>query len=309
MFDWNDLRYLLAIAREGSTLAAAKALGVSQPTVQRRLAALEERIGRKLVELHPTGYRLTELGKVLFPHAVDVERAVDAFQRQVMSAGEELTGTLRVTCPEGLASRLLAPVIEAFRNKHPELRIDLIMTDRRLDLAKGEAEVALRMHEPGDVSLIARRIANSPWAIFASQSYIRRHGRPERPEDLDHHAIVEFAGELADNHAGRWLRAVAPKATIAVRGNSMLGVIAAVRSGSGLAPLPMLLGASEDGLVPVLTSIPDIDSKLYLVMHADLQHAPRVRAFCDFVVAEFARLRPLTAGNAKQLATPPAEEI
>jgi len=119
MLDWNDLRYLLAIAREGSTLAAAKALGVSQPTVQRRLTALEERIGRKLVELHPTGYRLTELGKVLFPHAIDVECAVEAFQRQVMSAGEEVTGTLRVTCPEGLASRFLAPLIELFRAKYP----------------------------------------------------------------------------------------------------------------------------------------------------------------------------------------------
>jgi len=304
MFDWNDLRYLLAIAREGSTLAAAKALGVSQPTVQRRLTALEERIGRKLVELHPTGYRLTELGKVLFPHAVDVERSVEAFQRQLLSVGEELAGTLRVTCPEGMASRLLAPVIEAFREKHPELRIDLIMTDRRLDLSKGEAEVALRMHEPGDDALIARRIANSPWAVFASQSYIRRHGRPERPEDLDRHAIVEFAGELAANHAGRWLRSVAPKATIAVRGNSMLGVLAAVRSGAGLAPLPMLLGASEDGLVPVLTSIPEIDSKLYLVMHADLQHTPRVRAFCDFVIAEFARLRPYLRGDVKAVDGP-----
>jgi len=299
MFDWNDLRYLLAIAREGSTLAAAKALGVSQPTVQRRLAALEERIGRALVEHHPTGYRLTELGKALFPHAIDVERSVEAFQRQVISAGEELTGTLRVTCPEGMASRLLAPVIEAFREKHPELRVDLIMTDRRLDLAKGEAEVALRMHEPGEESLVARRIADSPWAIFASKSYIRRHGRPERPEDLNHHAIVEFAGELASNHAALWLKSVAPNATIAVRGNSMLGVVAAVRSGAGLAPLPMLLGAAEDGLEPVLTSIPEIDSKLYLVMHADLQHRPRVRAFCDFVIAEFARLRPLLRGEVK----------
>ena len=150
MFDWNDLRHLLAVAREGSTLAAAKALDVSQPTVQRRLAALEESIGRKLVERHPTGYRLTELGKALLPHAEDVERSVEAFQRQLMSEGEELTGTLRVTCPEGMASRLLAPVIETFREKYPELRVDLIMTDRRLDLAKGEAEVALRMHEPGD---------------------------------------------------------------------------------------------------------------------------------------------------------------
>ena len=89
MFDWNDLRYLLAIAREGSTLSAAKALGVSQPTVQRRLAALEERIDRKLVEQHPTGYRLTELGTALVPHAEEVERSVAAFQRHVTSAGKE----------------------------------------------------------------------------------------------------------------------------------------------------------------------------------------------------------------------------
>lgn len=309
MFDWNDLRYLLAIAREGSTVSAAKALGVSQPTVQRRLAALEERIGRKLVEHHPTGYRLTELGKALYPHAVDVERSVEAFQRQLMSAGEELTGTLRVTCPEGMASRLLAPVIEAFRQKHPELRVDLIMTDRRLDLAKGEAEVALRIHEPGDDHLIARRIANSPWAVFASQSYIKRHGRPQRSEDLDQHAIIEFAGELADNHAARWLRSVAPKATIAIRGNSMLGVLAAVKSGAGLAPLPMLLGGSEDGLERVLESIPEIDTKLYLVIHADLKRTPRVRAFCDFVVAEMARLRPLITGTANERATLPAEKV
>lgn len=308
MFDWNDLRYLLAVAREGSTLSAAKALGVSQPTVQRRIAALEERIDRKLVEHHPTGYRLTELGKALFPYAVDVERSVEAFQRQLMSAGEELTGTLRVTCPEGMASRLLAPVIEAFRQKHPELRVDLIMTDRRLDLAKGEAEVALRIHEPGDDQLIARKIANSPWAVFASRSYIKRRGRPLRCEDLDQHAIIEFAGELADNHAARWLRSVAPKATIAIRGNSMLGVLAAVKSGAGLAPLPMLLGGSEDGLEPVLETIPEIDTKLYLVIHEDLKRTPRVRAFCDFVVAEMARLRPLIAGTANERAPLLAEE-
>jgi DNA-binding transcriptional LysR family regulator len=298
MFDWNDLRYLLAIAREGSTLSAAKALGVSQPTVQRRLAALEDRLDRKLVEHHPMGYRLTELGKTLLPHAAEVERSVQAFQRQLMSEGEELAGTLRVTCPEGMASRLLTPVIEAFHEKYPKLRIDLIMTDRRLDLAKGEAEVALRIHEPGDDQLIARRIANSPWAVFASQAYIKRHGRPERWEDLNHHAIIEFAGELADNHAAQWLQKAAPKARIAIRGNSMLGVLAAVKSGAGLAPLPMLLGTSEDGLEPVLESIPEIDTKLYLVIHADLKRTPRVRAFCDFVVAEIARLRPVVAGTA-----------
>ena len=308
MFDWNDLRYFLALAREGSTHAAAKALGVSQPTVQRRLAALEECIDRKLIERNPSGYQLTELGKTLFTHAEEVERSVAAFQRQLMAGGQELSGTLRVTCPEGMASRFLAPVLELFRAKYPELRVDLIMTDRRLDLASGEAEVAVRMHEPGDGSLIARKIADSPWAVYASRSYMQHHGRPQRWEDLDHHAVIAFDGEVADNHAGRWLRTVAPRARIAARGNSMLGVLAAVKSGAGLAPLPMLLGGSEDDLEPVLAPVPELGSRIYLVMHADLRHTARVRAFCDFVVAEMAHLRPLLLGEVKKARSSSADE-
>ena len=297
MFDWNDLRYFLAVAREGSTLAAAKALGVSQPTVQRRLSALEESIKRQLVEHHPTGYRLTEFGKTLFPHAEDVERSITAFQRQLMSGGQELSGTLRVTCPEGMASRLLAPLIESFRAKYPELRVDLIMTDRRLDLAKGEAEVAVRMHKPGDESLIARKIADAPWSVYASRSYIKRHGRPQQQEDLDNHAVIEFGGEIAQIKASRWLRSTAPRATIAARGNSMLGVLAAVKSGAGLAPLPMLLGGGEEDLEPLLAPIPEIGSKIYIVMHSDLRRTARVRAFCEFVAAEIVRFRPLMVGK------------
>lgn len=299
MFDWNDLRSFLAVARHGSTLSAAKILGVSQPTVQRRLAALEESIGRKLVERHPTGYRLTELGKTLLPYAEDVERSIMGFQRQLMSGGQELTGTLRVTCPEGMASRLLAPLIESFRAKYPELRVDLIMTDHRLDLATGEAEVAVRMHEPGDESLIARRIADSRWAIYASRSYVERHGRPQQLADLNRHFVIEFGGDLADTQGSRWLRTAAPQATIAARGNSMLGVLAAVKSGAGLAPLPMLLGGTEADLEPVLAPVPELESKIFLVMHSDLRRTARVRAFCDFVVAEIASFRPLLMGAKK----------
>ena len=300
MFDWNDLRFFLAVAREGSTLAAAKVLDVSQPTVQRRLSALEESVKRKLVEHHPTGYQLTEFGKSLLPHAEDVERSIAALQRQLMSGGQELSGTLRVTCPEGMASRLLAPLIESFRAKYPELRVDLIMTDRRLDLAKGEAEVAVRMYDPGDESLIARKVADAPWAIYASRTYIKRYGRPQRQEDLDHHAVIEFSGEMAQIQASRWLRSAAPRATVAARGNSMLGVLAAVKSGAGLAPLPILLGGGEEDLEPLLGPIPEIESKIYIVMHSDLRRTARVRAFCDFVAAEIGQFRPMLFGDSKK---------
>jgi DNA-binding transcriptional LysR family regulator len=228
----------------------------------------------------------------VLPYVEDVERSVLTFQRQLMSAGQELRGTLRVTCPEGMASRLLAPLIESFRAKYPELRVDLIMTDRRLDLAKGEAEVAIRAHEPGDASLFARKIADSRWAVYASRSYIERHGRPRSIEDLDRHHVIEFGGEIAHSHASRWLRTVAPGARIAARGNSMLGVLAAVKSAAGLAPLPMLIVWPEDDLEPVLPPVPELDSKVYLVMHSDLRRTARVRAFCDYIVAEAARFRP-----------------
>jgi DNA-binding transcriptional LysR family regulator len=301
MFDWNDLRYFLAVAREGSTLSAAKVLDVSQPTVQRRLAALEESVGRKLIERHPTGYRLTELGKELLPHAQEVERSVATLQRHLSSGGHEHSGTLRVTCPEGMASRLLTPLIEAFQVKYPALRVDLIMTDRRLDLASGEAEVAVRMHDPGEPSLVARKIADSSWAVYGSHSYIERYGRPQRWEDLDHHAVIAFGGDVAESHASVWLRAAAPHARIAARANSMLGVLAAVKSGSGLAPLPMALGGSE-GLEPVLSPVSELGSKIYLVMHSDLRSTARVRAFCDFVAAEIVRFRPLLMGRQPQAA-------
>jgi DNA-binding transcriptional LysR family regulator len=190
MFDWNDLRYFLAVARTGSTIAAAKALGWSQSTVQRRLARLERQLGCKLVERHPTGYRLTALGEDLRRYAEEVEEAVAVFERHLAASDKRLTGTVRVTCPEGLVDPLLTPLVDAFQARYPGLRVDLIVTERFLDLSKGEAEIAVRGGEPRDPVLIGRKIADNPWAVYASRSYIERHGRPERPEDINHHAII-----------------------------------------------------------------------------------------------------------------------
>lgn len=195
-------------------------------------------------------------------------------------------------------------MIEAFHARYLKLRVDLIMTDRRLDLAKGEAEVALRMHEPGDASLTARKIADSAWGIYASQAYLKRHSQPLRYEDLDHHAVIEFDGEMAANQAAKWLRRTAPRARVAARASSMLGVMASVKSGAGLAPLPMLLGGSEDGIEAVLSPVTEIGSRLYLVTHADLRHTPRVRAFCDFMAAEVKRFRPYLMGEIRTIDRP-----
>lgn len=172
VFDWNDLRHFLAVARTGSTNAAGKVLRVNQSTVQRRLAALEEAIGRKLFERHSAGYRLTTLGEDIRAQAEAVEAAVAALERRLAATNSSLAGAIRVTCAEGIASFLMTPLLEAFRLRHPGLRVDLLIADRYFDLAKGEADVAVRAGAAADETLVGRKIADSTWAVYASRAYV-----------------------------------------------------------------------------------------------------------------------------------------
>lgn len=296
MFDWNDLRHFLAVVRAGSTLAAAKELRVSQPTVQRRLTELEERMGCKLFERHAAGYRLTEIGEELRPYAEGVEIAILALERKLAARDQALTGTIRVTCPEGMAS-LLTPLLESFHAQYPGMRVDLVVSDRYLDLSKGEADIALRAGGPRDDALVGRKIADNPWAIYASRSYLARHRPPAGSDDINKHTIIDMDGDLANLHAAKWLRMIAPHAKVIARSNSLSGLLLAVNSGVGLTALPVHIGDSEPVLVRVLDPVPELMSRLYLFVHPDLRSTPRVRAFFDFVIDQMEKFRPLLSGK------------
>ena len=299
MFDWNDLRYFLAVARYGSTVAAAKALNLSQSTVHRRLVELEKRIGRDVVIRHATGYRLTQFGIELQPWAEQVEKAITSLERHLVAADDTPTGTVRVTCSESIGYRLMqSPLLETFHNRHPGLRVELIMSDHRLDIAKGEADVAIRAGVPNEESLVGRKIADVPWALYCSRGYLARYGRVERTEDIAGHSVIEFDGDIRDHHAAKWLRSVAPTARVVARSNTVPGLLMTVKSGAGLAPLPMPLAMQEADLVSVLGPVPGLYSPIYLLTHPELRHMPRVRTFFDFIIAEIDSVRPiLTAGN------------
>jgi DNA-binding transcriptional LysR family regulator len=293
MFDWNDLRYFLAIAREGSTQAAAVALKVNQSTVQRRLSSLEDAIGRKLVERHPTGYRLTHFGQQLLPSAEAVEASVAALERAVKSTDTELAGTVRVTCPETDMYRLLGPSIERFRAQHPGLRVEFVMTEKRLDLSRGEADIALRGGPPLDDSLIGRKIGDVHWYVYASRAYVLRYGKPARPEEIAQHAVIAFEGQIAESRPARWFHSYAAAANIVARSKSMLSTLSAVKTGIGLALLPHHIGQPEEELVRVLELPADLKQPMTLLVHPDLRNVPRVQAFFDFMIGEIERLRPL----------------
>jgi DNA-binding transcriptional LysR family regulator len=295
---WDDLRHFLAFARAGSMQAAAKTLGVNQSTVQRRIAELEGHIGRRLVERYLGGYRLTELGEQLRPAAEGVGTAVAAFERHLAACDKGLSGTVRLTCGSSVAERLRrTPLIDAFHARHPGLQVELVISDRHLDLSKGEADIAIRLGEPTDEALICRKIAEASWSVYASHAYVERHGRPGNPEDIKGHLVVDCDGSIANYPGARWLRSVAPDATVATRCDHWQGLILAVKAGAGLAALPRFQGDNESELVRVIDDT-GLVMPYYLLMHHDLQHAPRVRAFAEFVASEIKSFRALVSTDA-----------
>jgi DNA-binding transcriptional LysR family regulator len=294
MFDWNDLKYLLAVARHGSTIAAGKALGVNQSTVHRRLTELEARIGRELVARHTTGYRLTEFGEELLPFAGRVEAAVNELEQHVADIARDRRGVIRLTCPEPIVPRL-TPLIDRFHARHPKFQVEFVTSDRYLDLLKGEADVAFRSGDTDD-DLIGRKIADSIWAVYASRPYIERHGKPERIEELAQHLVVSLDDSLPNHRVVKWLKAVAPDAKIVARNNSVLGLVYAVKSGIGLGPLPTAIADDQDDLVRLLGPIPELARSWRMLTHPDLRRTPRVSALFDFIAEERAALKAIFTG-------------
>jgi len=298
MVDWNDLKYFLAVARHGSTLSAGKALAVSQSTVHRRLEELEQQLGHRLALRSPAGYKLTELGEEMVAYAAKVEEAALAFERRLKDAQIGLSGSIKVTCPEAVGTRLLrSSLVADFQRRFPALRVEFVMSDKLLDLGKGQADIAIRGTEPQDEALISRRIADTAWAIYASKSYCASNGKAEAIADLDRHVIALFDVELGEHLINRWFKRIAPAARIGARCNSISGLLAAAKSDVGLVALPAVIGQAEAELVQVLGPIGELTTHFYLVVHRDLRDSPRVRAFSGFVEENLSGFRALLGGR------------
>jgi len=188
-------------------------------------------------------------------------------------------------------------LLDTFHKLNPGLRVELIMSEHFLDIAKGEADVAIRAGIPNEETLVGRKIADVPWALYCSRAYAERHGRVERAEDIDRHLVIEFDGDIREHHAAQWLRSVAPHATVVARSNTVPGLLMTVKSGAGLAPLPMPLASTEVDLVCVFGPVLGLYSQIYLLTHPDLRHTPRVRAFFDFIITELDSVRTALTTN------------
>ena len=211
MFDWNDLRAFLAVARHGSAAAAAPELKVNQTTVVRRLEALEVALGVQLIERSPTGSRLTWAGTRLLAQAERVSVEADGVVRLAQALTRELSGVLRLTSVDLVANNLVIPALTEFRALHPGVTVELITGRELLDIARGEADVAIRSATSlEDSDLVSRKLLDVPFGVVCSRAYAAEHGAPAGPRDLASHRLVGGTGHLAELPILVWMAEQAP---------------------------------------------------------------------------------------------------
>src|SRR5260221_5323689 len=204
MLDWDDLRHFLAIARQGSLSAAARSLSVRQSTMGRRLAALEERSGAKLLQRTPRGYVLTPTGEAILGNVERIESEALAVERVITGKDVKLEGTIRVTAVETLAVEILTPIFHAFQEAYPGIALDLVTDARNLSLTRREAEVALRLTRPTQQELVARRVTDFSVGIYAAQSYLDRHGMPDLTAGAPGHPRILVQEDLLQMPGIQW---------------------------------------------------------------------------------------------------------
>lgn len=289
---WDDLRFVAAVARRGSFLGAASELGVDHTTVGRRVAAAEKVLGARLFARSTSGLSLTPEGESLLEPLQRVEDAVHHLMRRAGAEREELTGTVKVTAPESFGIAWLAPRLAELARQHPGLHIDLDPTGAVLDLSRRQAEVALRHVRTKDASLVSRHAADLGHGLYASRAFLARY--PVRsPSDLSGRPVL--TSPRGDIEA-EWLERFAPGAVPIFTCVLAVALVAAAKTGVGIAVLPRYLGDAEDELVYL--PMPDEPKQaLWITVHKDLRKTPRVRAVLDFVVESLQREQAALRGR------------
>lgn len=292
--EWDDLRYVLAVAEAGSLAGAARELRVNHSTVLRRIAAFEQQLGLRLFERLPTGYVLTASGEELVAAARSISGTVTELERRIAGQDLRLSGTLRITATDTLMGSILPEILAEFGEAHPGIALEVAVSNLMLNLTKRDADVALRTADNPPATLVGRRVGRIAFAIYAAPAYLARHDHA----DLAEHRWVGPDDTLAGTSVARWMQAKLGKSEIALRADSLLAMQQAAVAGLGLVALPCYLGDSVPALACVRRPMPEMETALWILTHEDLRAAARVRAFTDFAYGAFRKRRALLEGEA-----------
>lgn len=281
--NWDDAKYLLAVARSGQMLGAARRLGVNQATLSRRIAALEDAIGVKLVHRRTNGCDLTAEGRMILSRLERIEAEFLDGQAELTGRRGEVAGTVRLGTPDGFGISFLAPRLRSLLDAHPAMNLELVPVPRVFSLSQREADLAVMVGQPEKGRLKARKLTDYTIGLYASRDYLDAMGMPERLEDLNQHRIVGYVDDLIPTAELNYGREVFPNRQPNLAVSSAIGQFEAVRSGAGIGILHDFIAATNDGLVRILPDL--IHTRSYwIAWHPALQGTPRVRAVIDFLV-------------------------
>ncbi|MGI9418691.1 MAG: LysR family transcriptional regulator [Geminicoccaceae bacterium] len=295
--NWDDLRFVLAVADQGSVASAARRLGVNHTTVLRRMHAFEEAQKIRLFERLPTGYVLTAEGEQLVEAARGIDDTVAALERRIAGRDLKLEGVIRVTTTDTFMTSVLPRHLADFREQHPRIAIELALTNSRLNLTKRDADVAIRPARELPSPLIGKRVADIGFAVYAGETYLeRRSADPFVPDQ------AWLAGDelLANSPVAGWMHRHVPDAAIAFRADSFVALRHAAVAGLGLAVLPCCLADADPTLVRLDAPIEDLETGLWVLTHQDLGRAARIRAFIEHMEAALAGDRARLSGRSPE---------
>lgn len=293
---WDDIRYFLELARTGSLSGAARRLQVEHSTVARRVQSLEQSLGLKLFDRLPKAWTLTAEGETLVTQASRLDDEAQAFSRVALGVSS-LQGTVRVSAPPVMAGHFLVPRLAAMHNRWRNIHLEMIGESREANLARGEADLAIRMSRPTAPGLTAHSIGEMGYGLYAAHRYA------ERPSDA-----WEFLGyddSLMQVPQQRWLSQVAGHRRFVLRSNDLTALFNAVRKGLGIAVLPHFLAAEDESLSLISDPICPTVRQIWLVMHPDVKRSPRVRLMADLLVELIGEAKVVLSVGANTHGQPP----
>jgi len=284
MFNWDDLKYFLAMSEEGSLSAAARKLAVSQPTLSRRLTSLEEDVGSELFSRTRTGLEMTALGERLVQYARHMQDDVYSVERLITGHDSSLKGSVVISCTETLGAEWLVKHTRPFHDQYPGITVEIKVENAASDLLRREADIALRMFRPEQNDLVAKKVAMMNYGYYASRDYIKRRGKPENFTDIKDHDFILPHDEILAHTSKTVKRPFRPPVTEAVfRSNNLLALESAVREGFGVGAYSCLQAKDDDNLVRLFGDHLVFSTDLWLVSHAELRRSARIRAMFDYL--------------------------
>lgn len=289
-FDWNLVRSFAAVARAGSLSGAARASGISQPTLGRHVGELETQLQVTLFERAPRGMRLTEAGSALFERAQGLEREAAAFSLAATGRSSEIAGTVRIAASEIVAHYVLPPIVASLKGEEPLLEIEIVSSNQVQNLLIRDADIAVRMVEPAQSELIVRKVNDLAIGCYAAGAYLDRAGRPQTVDDLFDHTIIGYDRfDLLLKSVQRLGHDIDRRA-FAVRTDAQGVYWKLVEAGAGIGFVAHLLARDHSGVERILPDLPTGSIPMYLAAHRELRTSRRVRRVYDFLAEELRRL-------------------